>query len=205
MATARPDRDARPPARIGTRVRDPAVHRRRPRRSRRTPRRRRITPAAGASGDVCAAGRTPGVSGGCSCVGVPASGRSERERARRPSDRDRDARRGWRRNTRQGGRARCPASVDYQVLSQWVFGFTAQVTIINTGTAAINGWTLRFDLAAGQNVGGGWNGQWQQDGTSVTVARRVLQPVGAGRRIGHARVPRDAARQHRRARPASSR
>jgi cellulase/cellobiase CelA1 len=59
--------------------------------------------------------------------------------------------------------------VDYQMLSQWVIGFTAQVTIINTGTEEIGGWTLRFQLQPGQKVGGGWNGRWNQDGSTVTV------------------------------------
>jgi serine/threonine-protein kinase len=77
--------------------------------------------------------------------------------------------------------------VNYQVLSQWVFGFTAQVRIINTGTAAINGWTLRFDLENGQHVGGGWNGQWQQDGSSVTVKDAFYDqslPVGGSVTLG---------------------
>ncbi len=77
--------------------------------------------------------------------------------------------------------------VDYEVLSQWVFGFTAQVTIINTGTAAIDGWTLHFELADGQKVGGGWNGQWSQDGTSVTVEGTSYNravPVGGAVTLG---------------------
>jgi eukaryotic-like serine/threonine-protein kinase len=77
--------------------------------------------------------------------------------------------------------------VDYRMLSQWVLGFTAQVTVINTGTAAINGWTLRFDLAPGQRVGGGWNGTWQQEGSSVSVSDVSYDeslPVGGSVTLG---------------------
>jgi hypothetical protein len=77
--------------------------------------------------------------------------------------------------------------INSQVLSQWVLGFTAQVTIINTGTAAINGWTLRFDLASGQRVGGGWNGVWQQRGSSVTVRYSDFNqsvPIGGSVTLG---------------------
>jgi eukaryotic-like serine/threonine-protein kinase len=77
--------------------------------------------------------------------------------------------------------------VNYEVLSQWVIGFTAQVTVVNTGTAAINGWTLRFNLVSGQHVGGGWNGQWRQNGSSVTVKDADYNqalPVGGSVTLG---------------------
>ncbi|GAA1615337.1 cellulose binding domain-containing protein [Catellatospora bangladeshensis] len=49
-------------------------------------------------------------------------------------------------------------------------GFTANLTITNTGTTAVSGWTLRFAYPAGQRVVQGWNAAWAQTGTDVTAA-----------------------------------
>jgi cellulose 1,4-beta-cellobiosidase len=43
--------------------------------------------------------------------------------------------------------------------SPGVGGFTANVTITNTGDA-INGWTLGFSLPSGQSFGSGWSATW---------------------------------------------
>lgn len=59
--------------------------------------------------------------------------------------------------------------VHYSVVSQWSGGFQAGFTITNTGTTAINGWTLRFAFANGQTVTLGWNGNFSQAGSVVTV------------------------------------
>ena len=42
-------------------------------------------------------------------------------------------------------------------MNTWDSGFTASISITNTGTSAINGWTLRFTLPSGQSVTSGWN------------------------------------------------
>jgi hypothetical protein len=52
----------------------------------------------------------------------------------------------------------------------WTGGFTANVTIANTGTAAINGWTLTFSFPGDQKVTNAWNATVTQNGTSVTAA-----------------------------------
>ncbi|HEX7737958.1 MAG TPA: PHB depolymerase family esterase [Ktedonobacteraceae bacterium] len=59
--------------------------------------------------------------------------------------------------------------VHYSVVSQWPGAFQGGFTITNTGTAAINGWTLRFSFANGQTVTQGWNGNFSQAGSAVTV------------------------------------
>ena len=42
--------------------------------------------------------------------------------------------------------------------------------ITNTGTAAINGWTLSFAFPdSQQKVGQGWNATWTQQGSQVTA------------------------------------
>ncbi|SCL31474.1 processive endocellulase [Micromonospora nigra] len=54
--------------------------------------------------------------------------------------------------------------------NDWSNGFTANVTITNTGTTAIDGWTLAFAFpAAGQQVGQGWSATYAQTGTAVTA------------------------------------
>ncbi|MTK01668.1 glycoside hydrolase family 9 protein [Micromonospora sp. CP22] len=62
-----------------------------------------------------------------------------------------------------------PCRIAYGV-NDWGSGFTASITITNTGTSAINGWTLAFTFPhAGQRVGQSWSADFQQNGTSVTA------------------------------------
>ncbi|MFG3581401.1 glycoside hydrolase family 9 protein [Micromonospora chersina] len=54
--------------------------------------------------------------------------------------------------------------------SSWDTGFTANITITNTGTSGINGWTLAFTFpSSGQKVGQGWSANLTQTGTAVTA------------------------------------
>ncbi|MFC4145907.1 cellulose binding domain-containing protein [Micromonospora mangrovi] len=54
--------------------------------------------------------------------------------------------------------------------NSWPGGFTATVTIRNTGSTAIDGWKLGFDFpTTGQKVGQGWSATWKQSGVSVTA------------------------------------
>ncbi|WP_369228314.1 glycoside hydrolase family 48 protein [Streptomyces sp. R39] len=59
-------------------------------------------------------------------------------------------------------------SVDYKT-NDWGTGFTADLTITNRGTDAINGWTLTYAYSGNQKLSNGWNGTWSQSGASVTV------------------------------------
>jgi hypothetical protein len=61
------------------------------------------------------------------------------------------------------------ASVHYAVTSQWAGGFGASVTITNTSSTTINGWTLKFAFANGQTITSLWNGTPTQSGSAVTV------------------------------------
>ena len=55
--------------------------------------------------------------------------------------------------------------------NSWDTGFTANVTVANTGTTAINGWTLAFTFGnAGQKVGQAWSANVTQTGTAVTAS-----------------------------------
>jgi Cellulose binding domain/Ricin-type beta-trefoil lectin domain/Glycosyl hydrolases family 39 len=78
--------------------------------------------------------------------------------------------------------------VTYAVSSQWTGGFSANVTIANTGSAAINGWTLKFAFpATGQTVTQGWSATWSQSGQNVTATNLSWNSslaVGASTSIG---------------------
>ncbi|MFI6243340.1 cellulose binding domain-containing protein [Micromonospora sp. NPDC050795] len=56
--------------------------------------------------------------------------------------------------------------------NSWNNGFTADVQITNTGSSAINGWTLNYSLPGGQTVTNAWNATVSQSGSTVT-ARNV--------------------------------
>ncbi len=71
--------------------------------------------------------------------------------------------------------------IHYGVVSQWAGGFETIFTITNTGSAAINGWTLRFSFANGQMITLGWSGNFSQSGSVVTVTNlssNASIPVG---------------------------
>lgn len=59
-------------------------------------------------------------------------------------------------------------SVDYKT-NDWGSGFTADLTLTNRGTDAINGWTLTYAYTGNQKLSNGWNGSWSQSGTGITV------------------------------------
>lgn len=60
-------------------------------------------------------------------------------------------------------------AVSYAVQSQWNTGFTAGVTVRNTGSSAIDGWTLKWTWPSGQSVASAWNATVSQSGTQVTA------------------------------------
>jgi endoglucanase len=51
----------------------------------------------------------------------------------------------------------------------WNGGFTATVTLTNTGTAAWPTWTLKFPFPGNQKVTQGWSATWSQSGPDVTA------------------------------------
>lgn len=61
--------------------------------------------------------------------------------------------------------------VGYTV-SPWNTGLTAAITITNTGTSQVNGWTLGFTLPGGQAIVSSWNATYTPDTGQVT-ARNV--------------------------------
>jgi cellulase/cellobiase CelA1 len=57
-------------------------------------------------------------------------------------------------------------------VNAWNTGLTADITLTNTGTTAVNGWSLSFSLAAGQTITAGWNATYTPASGQVT-ARNV--------------------------------
>ena len=64
------------------------------------------------------------------------------------------------------GRA-CEAT--YALVNQWPGGFQAEVTVKNTGSSPINGWTVQWTLPSGQSIIQLWNGDLSTSGSNVTV------------------------------------
>jgi hypothetical protein len=60
-------------------------------------------------------------------------------------------------------------SIHYAVQNQWPGGFTANVTINNTSSNGINGWTLKFTFPATQSISQVWNASVSQSGEQVTI------------------------------------
>lgn len=61
-----------------------------------------------------------------------------------------------------------PCTVTYKT-NDWGSGFTADVTIANGTSTAVNGWTLVFAFAGNQKITNAWNGTVTQSGTRVTA------------------------------------
>jgi poly(hydroxyalkanoate) depolymerase family esterase len=71
--------------------------------------------------------------------------------------------------------------------SDWPTGFTATLTVRNTGNAAVDGWTLRFAFPSGQQVTQAWSGTATQQGAQVTVTNAAWNgriPAGGEVQLG---------------------
>jgi len=73
--------------------------------------------------------------------------------------------------------------VVYTRASEWPGGFVATVTITNTGTMPIDGWSVGFTFPGDQTIASAWNAAVTQSGSTVTAAglayNRVLKPGAA--------------------------
>ncbi|WP_167493744.1 extracellular catalytic domain type 1 short-chain-length polyhydroxyalkanoate depolymerase [Micromonospora arida] len=68
----------------------------------------------------------------------------------------------------------CRVSV---AVNAWNNGLTENITITNTGTGAVNGWSLVFTLPSGQTITSGWNATYSPNSGQVT-ARNVAYNGG---------------------------
>ncbi|MEO3824163.1 lytic polysaccharide monooxygenase [Actinomadura sp. B10D3] len=57
----------------------------------------------------------------------------------------------------------------YRSTGSWGGGYQGEVTVTNTGTLPLNGWTAHFTFANGETVDSLWNGAYTQSGPDVTV------------------------------------
>lgn len=67
-------------------------------------------------------------------------------------------------------------AVAYRISGQWPGGFQANVSVRNTGSTSVNGWTLRWDFANGQSVTDMWNAKARQYGATVNAANADYNP-----------------------------
>lgn len=83
-----------------------------------------------------------------------------------------------------------PPSAGCQVsygVNQWNTGFTANVTVKNTSSSALNGWTLTFSFPSGQSVTQAWSSVTTQSGSAVTVKNAPWNgsiPAGGSTQFG---------------------
>ncbi|MFD6421783.1 cellulase family glycosylhydrolase [Streptomyces sp. NPDC060198] len=68
-----------------------------------------------------------------------------------------------------GGSTGAACSVAYRVVGDWGNGFQGEITLRNTGTAAVSNWKLGFSFANGQTIGNMWGGTPTQSGSAVSV------------------------------------
>ncbi|MEU5890617.1 cellulose binding domain-containing protein [Streptomyces sp. NPDC047461] len=66
-----------------------------------------------------------------------------------------------------GGSTACKVAY---AASAWQGGFTADVTITNTGTSAVSGWKLGFTLPSGQQITSAWNANLSGSSGAVTAS-----------------------------------
>jgi len=84
-----------------------------------------------------------------------------------------------------GGSGACKVT---NTVNPWNNGLTDNVTITNTGSTAINGWQLKFNLPSGQNITSGWNATYSPTSGQVTATNMSYNgalPPGASTTIGY--------------------
>ncbi|WP_258035698.1 cellulose-binding domain-containing protein [Mycobacterium marinum] len=61
------------------------------------------------------------------------------------------------------------AAATLAVISQWNTGFVANYEIANTGSTALDGWKLEFDLPADESVTRAWSSKLSKTGTHYVL------------------------------------
>ncbi|GIX21443.1 MAG: hypothetical protein KatS3mg121_0226 [Gammaproteobacteria bacterium] len=89
-----------------------------------------------------------------------------------------------------GGSGAC--AVDYVIANDWGSGFQVNVTVRNLSSQPIDGWTLVWNLGAGESFAGGWNASFSTSGSRVTASNPAGHWNGSSRgqrRHGELRLP----------------
>ncbi|MEV4555448.1 glycoside hydrolase family 6 protein [Kitasatospora sp. NPDC049285] len=82
--------------------------------------------------------------------------------------------------TQAGSGSTGGCSATYSISSDWGAGFNANVTVNNTGTAAINGWKVTWSFGGNQQITNLWNGVVSQSGKAVTVTNQSYNGTVSG-------------------------
>lgn len=69
--------------------------------------------------------------------------------------------------TQSGGGSNC--HITYVDQNDWGTGFTGNISIKNTGSSQINGWTLTWTWSGNQQITIAWNSNYTQSGQNVTL------------------------------------
>ncbi len=75
--------------------------------------------------------------------------------------------------------------MDYDVVNQWGNGAQINLTISNTGSSAVQGYTLAWDFDNGESIASGWNATFSQSGTTANASNSAshwngtIQPNGS--------------------------
>ena len=69
--------------------------------------------------------------------------------------------------TSTGGAGGCTAT--YSLAGSWAGGFQAGVTVADSGSSRLNGWTVELTLASGQSISSLWGGVASGTAGSITV------------------------------------
>ncbi|MEO3810242.1 cellulose binding domain-containing protein [Sphaerisporangium sp. B11E5] len=93
----------------------------------------------------------------------------------------------WTASTSTPTPAPVTCAITYNARS-WASGFTADITLKNTGTTPVDGWRLAFDFpTTTQHLTIGWSATWTQSAATVTAANaswnRTIAP-GQSLRVG---------------------
>ncbi|WP_222851010.1 glycosyl hydrolase family 18 protein [Phytoactinopolyspora mesophila] len=64
-------------------------------------------------------------------------------------------------------------SATFTKTSDWGSGYVAQYTITNSGSTAVTGWTVEFDVSGSQSVTSVWNGVHTRDGNHHVVSNEA--------------------------------
>jgi len=83
------------------------------------------------------------------------------------------------------GPAGCSAA--YSVVSSWPGGFQGQVVVRNSGSAALNGWSLAWTFPGDQQITSLWNGSFTQTAAAVAVTSASYDaslPAGGTATVG---------------------
>jgi hypothetical protein len=82
------------------------------------------------------------------------------------------------------GSPSCKVTVTPQT---WTGGYTANVTVANTGSTAVNGWKVGFTLASGQSITSAWNAGVSPSSGAVTASNLTYNaqiPAGGTQSFG---------------------